>query len=249
MKAAFILSGQPRFTPDIIDIFNRVQNVDKADIYAVFWKSEWANTADEAKDRLEKILPANWTLAKVEVVEDPEFILPQGTINLPPPEPENIAWWYKRNWSQFHGIKMAFDLIPPDIYDVVVRIRGDCSPSNVIDFKSLDLKDDNVIVASNTLGWPDYPFNDQFFLGNYKTMKKFWSNIDNFQELVKLSDPKWFKNPHGPWKGEWLNGTFLRISGMTCSKGPFSVRMNTYGRSKFTDKHYHHGIAPDPTEK
>ena len=133
---------------------------------------------------------------------------------------------------------------------MVARFRVDCSFDRELDFSTLHPTKEIIIPNNPGMGWPDMPFTDQFFVGKYDPMMKLLSLGDptQFPSYVQLSDSQWYANPHGTWRGEWLFGTFLKHNNMPVSKGDFAIQMNTYGRSKFTDKHYHHNVASDPTE-
>lgn len=248
MKAAAILSGQPRFTPDLTNLFDQLQGFDQIDLYILLWKSPWAESEDVGREKFEKILPKHWTVAKIQIVDEPDYVLPDNAPSLESPRPENVAWWYQRSYSQCIGMWMAASLVPPDQYDMLIRLRGDCSLDQVVNFANID-SGDNIIMPDNALGWKDHPFNDQFFAGSYKSMMTLFNCMSELHRYIPISDPNWATEPHGKWRGEWLIGTFLRETGLKTQRGPFSVRMNTYGRSAFTDKHHHHGVAPDPTSQ
>jgi hypothetical protein len=248
MKAAFVAGGQPRFTPDILDIFRQVKGVTKADIFMVLWKSDWAVDEEIGRKKIERILPGHWNLAQLKIIDEPNYLLPEDAPTLDPPRPENVAWWYKRCFNQNYSLSLAADLIANNDYDVITRFRGDSSLDTNLDYSTLTIDDKIIIPNDANSGWPDLPFSDLFFLGRPDLMKKFFSLGKEFPKYVKIADPNWFQNPVGSWRGEWLSGTFLKHNNMSVVKGPFRARLNTYGRSRFTDKHFHHQIAPDPTE-
>lgn len=249
MKVAFVGGGQPRFTPDLLDFFKQVKGVQQADIYLVIWKSEWATNDDQARKKITRILPQNWRLREIRIVDEPDYILPDDAPLLDPPKPINVAWWYKRCYNQCYSLSLAADLLDPNEYDLISRFRGDSSLDRELDLTTL-ANNDKIIIPNNAgSGWPDYPFSDLFFIGNTTSMMTYFQLGKEFPKYVKISDPNWFNNPEGSWRGEWISGTYLKHKNISCVKGPFNVRLNTYGRSRFTDKHYHHGIAPDPTEQ
>jgi hypothetical protein len=90
MKVALLTGGQPRFTPDFINVLNQLQGFDSADIYMCLWKSDWAYTDDQARVKIEKVLPSRYNLAKIKIVEQPQYTLPPHTLDLPIEEPENV---------------------------------------------------------------------------------------------------------------------------------------------------------------
>ena len=104
MKVAFVTAGQPRFTPNFTDLVTQVKGVDSVDLYSVFWKTEWADNDATAREKLSKILPSNWNISVCKVVNEPNYVLPEVPISLEEPSPENILWWYKRCFSQCHGL-------------------------------------------------------------------------------------------------------------------------------------------------
>lgn len=248
MKVAFVGGGQPRFTPDILDLFYQLKGIDQADIYMVLWKSVWAEDEALGRSKIEKILPPHWNLAGLRIVDEPDYILPKNSPSLEPPQPENVSWWYKRCFNQAYSLFLASELMPRNTYDVITRFRGDVSLDNYLDYRSLSVGDDIIIPENASSGWPDFPFSDLFFIGNENSMTKFFSLGKFFPDYITIADPNWHQNPQGSWRGEWLSGTFLKHNNIKTIKGPFNCRMNTYGRSRFTDKHYHHPIAKDPTE-
>ena len=130
MKVALLTGGQPRFTPDFIKVLNQLQGFDSADIYMCLWKSDWAYTDDQARVKIEKVLPSRY--------------------------------------NEFPGI-------------------------------------------------------------------------------VPESDPVWETVSHGSWSLEHLMGTYFKKYQRPYRLGTFNHFINTQGRSAFTDKHYHHGVVPDPT--
>lgn len=248
MRVAFVGGGQPRFTPDILDLFQQLQGIDCADIYMTLWRTNWAEDDYTARKKIERILPKHWNLASIIVIDEPVYSFPEGTPSLELPRPENVAWWYKRCFNQAYSMALSADMINPKDYNAVTRFRGDSSLDCYLNYKSLPI-DDRIIIPNNaTSGWPDYPFLDLFFIGNTDSMMKFFTLGKNFKEYVLLADPNWHQNPIGSWRGEWLSGTFLKHNNIKTVKGPFNCRMNTYGKSRFTDKHHHLPIAKDPTE-
>jgi hypothetical protein len=246
MRAAVILSGQPRFTPDLTDLFNQLQGIVQIDLFMVLWKSPWAEDEATARTKFEKILPSHWSIAELKLIDEPDCILPDNAPDLGEPKSENVAWWYQRQYSQCIGMWLTASLIPKDQYDILIRVRGDCSLDSAVNFQEIDFGN-KIIMPNNALGWPDHPFNDQFFAGSYSSMMTLFTCMSDLPRYIPISDPNWANAPHGKWRGEWLIGTFLRLTGLETMRGPFNVRMNTYGRSAFTDKHFHHGIAQDPT--
>jgi len=71
MKIALITGGQPRFTPDFITLMNQLKGFELADIYMTLWTSDWATDENIARSKVEKILPTNYRLSKIQIVEEP----------------------------------------------------------------------------------------------------------------------------------------------------------------------------------
>jgi hypothetical protein len=68
-------------------------------------------------------------------------------------------------------------------------------------------------------------------------------------QWVPICDPQWHSSPEGTWRGEFLSAVYMRSNGLNRVRGDFCHNINTFGRSRYTDKHYHHGIAQDPTQQ
>ena len=246
MKVALLTGGQPRFTPDFINVLNQLQGFDSADIYMCLWKSDWAYTDDQARVKIEKVLPSRYNLAKIKIVEQPQYTLPPHTLDLPIEEPENVRWFYKRRFGQAMALTLTFDLIEQD-YDVMVRFRLYGRIGDMLDISQIDLTGGIVMPNNSTAGHEWAKLNDQFAVGYHNDMK-FYCNIGNeFPGIVPESDPVWETVGHGSWSLEHLMGTYFKKYQRPYRLGTFNHFINTQGRSAFTDKHYHHGVVPDPT--
>ena len=248
MKVALITGGQPRFTPDFVTVLSQIQGIESADIYMNLWNSNWATTEDEGRQKVENILPPNYKLAKLKLVDQPVYELPAHTTVLEPPYPENVQWCYKRRLGQIQSLSMAFDLIDQD-YDAIIRFRLDGSLDRPIDVSQFDLANNDMIMPEPRVGRMDFPICDQFFIGTYKGAKFFCDLAKEFNKYVLLSDPNWENNPHGTWSLEHIIGTYYLNNDKCIAAGNFRTHINTSGRSQYTDKHYHHKITVDPTNK
>lgn len=249
MNIALFYGGMPRFTPDFPLFMSRLKGFDRADLYLNIWKTDWAETDDLARIKIEKILPPKFNLSKIRIVEELPYELPAHKLNHPPPAPENIRWQYKRQISQWRGTKMAFNLIDQD-YDVIVKFRPDGCLMEDFDVSILDLKNNDLIFPNYArAGWDDYKVCDVLWFGNKQGMEFITKLADFHEELVPISDPLWEYNRHGSWTSEFLMGTYMKAheKKLALAKCRFQINL-TAGRSKYTDKHYHHPIAPDPTE-
>jgi len=246
MKVALITGGQPRFTPDFINVLNQLQGFDTADIYMCLWSSEWATTDDQARAKIEKVLPPRYKLAKVEIVEQPQYVLPLHSIELPVESPENVRWFYKRRFAQAIALTLTFDLINQD-YDAVVRFRLDGRLGNSLDLSKQDLTREIILPANSLAGHEWAKINDQFAIASQAEMKFYCGIGKEFPNIVSESDPLWETNSHGQWSLEHLMGMYYKKYQKSYRLGNFEHYINTQGRSRFTDKHYHHGIVEDPT--
>jgi hypothetical protein len=248
MKIALITGGQPRFTQDFITLLSQVKGFESADIYMNLWNSDWATNEEVARQKVERILPPNYKLAKLKLVDQPLYQLPPHTISLAPPEPENIQWWYKRKLGQIQSLSMAFDLLEQE-YDAVIRFRLDGCLNQTIDVSQFNLIDNDIIMPNPRVGRADFPICDQFFISTYNGAKFFCDLAKDFNKYVILSDPNWATNAHGTWSLEHIIGTYYLTNKKQVGHSNFSTLINTSGRSRYTDKHYHHAITSDPTNK
>ena len=247
MKIALIAAGQPRFTPDFIIFMNQLHGFDSADFYFNFWSSSWATDTTDARQKIEKILLPNYKLAKIEIKDQPPYELPPHTLYHPPEHPQNLHWWYKRRIGQWQSIQMAFNLIEQE-YDMIIKFRLDGCLFNPLDVSTLDLKNNDLLFQDYArCGFDDAKVCDLFSVGTHKGMKFFCSLADHWKDLVPVCDPLWEQIPEGTWSCEHVLGTYMKQSNVQQTFGDFKFHINGRGRSRFTDKHYHHMIVPDPT--
>jgi hypothetical protein len=253
MKIALITGGQPRFTYDFVSLMSQIKGFESADLYMALWKTDWANTNEEAEHKIKKILLPNYNLSRVQLVDEPEIKLPPHDVVFDPPRPQNLLWWYKRTFCQAMGLSLAFDLVDKD-YDLIIRFRLDGSLDRDVILPQLDFVNyDLVLPAGPNSGFNNDPINDQFAIGTRKGMEIYGKVGKEFTELVPLSDPHWqgdgkvLKAETWTWGLEHLLSTLFNKYNVKRTSGDFNTSINTYGRSKFTDKHFHHRIGNDPT--
>jgi hypothetical protein len=247
MKIALIAAGQPRFTLDFIAFMQQLHGFDTADLYFTFWNSEWAKDETEGRNKIEKILLPNYQLAKLQLINQPEYQMPICAMDHPPAEPENIRWQWKRRIGQWKSIQMAFNLIDQD-YDLIIRFRPDGRLFDPLDVRTVNVKDADLLCQDyGRCGFDDYRINDMFFAGTYSGVKLFVDVADHFKDLVPKCDPNWEHNPHGNWSSEHILGIYMKSQNKKQVFGNFKFNINWSGRSRFTDKHYHHLISQDPT--
>lgn len=248
MRVALIAAGQPRFTPDFLIFLNQLKGFDHGDLYFNFWTSPWAATEEEGINRVSRIIPKHYSIKKLKIVDQPEYELPKHSLKHLPPQPENIHWHYKRRIGLWQSLQMAFNLIEED-YDVIVRYRLDGCLEENLDLSKLDLKNNELLFpATNRHGFDDFKICDLFAVGTYTGMKFYCDFADYFRDLVPIADPFWEYNGHGTWSSEHVLSLYMKKFNKQQVIGDFRFNINRLGRSKFTDKHYHHPIVQDPTE-
>jgi hypothetical protein len=249
MKVALFYGGMPRFTPDFLLFMRRLNGFDQADLYMNLWKTDWAENNDVARKKIEKILSPCYNLVKVNVIDEPAYQLPPHKLYHPDPAPENIKWLYKRQIAQWRGNKFAFDLIDQE-YDAYIKFRPDGSFLDDVDISLLDLKNNELIFPDyGRAGWDDFRTCDLLWFGNKEGSKFITRLADVHDELIPVSDPNWELDRHGTWTSEFLMGTYMKLHNKKFAIADCKFHINlTSGRSRYTDKHYHHPIAIDPTE-
>jgi hypothetical protein len=253
MKIALVYGGQPRFTYDFLDLMSRLKGFDSAHLYMVLWKSNWAISNEQAIERIRRVLKPNFSIGKIKVIDTPQVEYPDNVGHLSKASPQNTLWWYDRGFFQTIGTSLAFDLIQDD-YDLVIKFRGDGSVDREVDLKKYDFEKTPILLPNNgKCGFADFKVNDQFAIGTQEMMKFYCSLGKEYKNLVPQSDPRWnesddVRGATCSWGVEHLIGYRYKKNNIPLYDGDFGVCLNTYGRSKFTDKHYHHNIAKDPTE-
>lgn len=254
MKIALITGGQPRFTECFIRLMDQLEGFSQADLFLALWNSDWASTEADAENKISKILKSKYSLAKVKLFDQPKPDLPSTKLNHPPAEPENIRWWYYRRHNMWTGLKLAFDLIDGN-YDVVVRFRLDGMLDKNVNLNNLNIQQNNLILPNwPRNGFQDRPINDQFAIGSQELIGKYTDLAKEYSKYVIMSDPNWETNGHGTWAGEHVLQTYLENNKIQYTLGDFKSLLAgaagtpVVGRSKYTDRHYHHSILPDPTK-
>lgn len=251
MKVALIAGGQPRFTDCFKILLDQLTGFDSADLYFSFWKTDWADNETVAREKIVRILTPEYKLKKVNVCDQPILDLPPHRLNHSPPTPENIRWWFLRRAGMWQSLRMAYNLIDEN-YDIVIRCRVDGMLDKNIDLRTFDCN--NLILPSwPRNGFSHHPINDQFAIGNLQTMDLYTKLGDKYCEYVVKSDPRWEENGHGTWAGEHVLVTYLEDINQKYILGDFKSLITgaagcpIMGRSKYTDRHFHHSILPDPT--
>jgi len=248
MKIAMFTGGQPRFTEDFLTLLKQLSGFESADLYIALWKSDWVTNEEEGVRKINKILPTPYKLAKLSIIDEPHCELPPHTLNHPPEEYTNIRWWYRRRRGQLLSLSYAFDLIDKP-YDAYVRFRLDGCLDKNLDISTLDLTNNEFIMPGWPLcGYPGRKLCDQFSVGTYEGMKFFCNLGKQVNKFITISDPQWEHNEHGNWSPEHLIATYYDYYNKKIALGNFGAVLNSRGRSRYTDKHYHHPIVSDPTD-
>jgi hypothetical protein len=248
MKIALVAAGQPRFTPDFITFMRQLKGFDEAHLYFYFWNSDWSKSTQEAKEKIEKILLPNYQLAGIDLGEQPPYQLPSHSLEHLPAKPENIHWWFKRRLGMWQSLQRSYNLIKDD-YDMIIKFRLDGRLFNDLDLRTLDVTNNDILFSNHGLaGFNDFKVSDLFSVCNKKGADLYFNCADHFVNLVPICDPTWELNGHGTWSSEHVFGRYLQMNGMKQPVfGDFKFHINWNGRSKYTDKHYHHPVLPDPT--
>ncbi len=251
MKIAMIAGGQPRFTAEFLELLKQLQGFDSADLYVTFWTTDWVDSLEEGYSKISSVLPERYKLAKLQIVDQPRNELPVHTKEHPPAEPENVRWAYNRRHGMWASTKMSFDMIDQD-YDVYIKFRPDGMLTCNVDIKELDL-------INNELIYPNYPRNgtpgeeicDQFVIGTKKGMEFYCDLINHFKRYVPLVSRVWEDDIH-TWASEHILAYHIKENNKQQVLGNFGHILAgapgalTQGRSRFTDKHYHHPIIEGP---
>jgi hypothetical protein len=251
MKIAMIAGGQPRFTSEFLELLTQLQGFDSADLYLTFWTTDWVNSVEEGVSKIKSILPPKYNLVRLNIVDQPERNLPPHQKEHPPAEPENVRWAYKRRTGMWISTKMSFDMIEGQ-YDAYIKFRPDGMLSGPLDLGKLDL-------VNNELIYPAWPRNgkpgeeicDQFVVGTESGMRFYCDMINHFDKYIPVVSSNWEDDIH-TWASEHLLAQHLKENNKPQSLGDFGHILAgipgsvTPGRSRFTDKHYHHPIIPGP---
>lgn len=247
MNIAMIASGQPRFTKEILKLFEQLKGFNQAHLYLTFWSSDWSRDANDAAGKIEKILPSNYEIAKLQILDQPPYELPPHKKHHPSEQYPNVRWAYKRRIGMWLSTKLSFSLIT-DHYDIVLKFRPDGMLTNDLNIDQLDF-------STNDLLFPNFPKHgapgkeicDQFVIGTYQGLEFYSSMSDHFREYVPEVYPQWEDNIH-EWASEHILSHHLEINNRVQVTGNYghilagTAGSLTSGRNPFTDNHYHHPI-------
>ena len=246
-----IAGGQPRFTSEFLQLLNQLHGFESADLYLTFWSSDWVSSVEEGVEKIKSILPPKYNLSALQILDQPLRSLPKHDKEHPPAAPENVRWAYKRRVGMWTSTKMSFDMIK-DQYDAYIKFRPDGMLSGSLDLSTLDL-------VNNELIYPAWPRNgkpgeeicDQFVVGTAEGMRFYCDVINHFDRYISKVSTNWEDDIH-TWASEHLLAQHLKEHNKPQPLGGFGHILAgipgavTQGRSRFTDKHYHHPVIPGP---
>jgi hypothetical protein len=245
MKIALIAGGQPRFTDEFLELLNQLSGFDSADLYLTFWTSDWVQTVDEGVAKVSALLPNRYNLAKLQIVDQPDYELPPHVKEHEPEAYPNVRWAYRRRMGMWDSVKRSFDMLEGN-YDVVIRCRPDGKLNTPLEIDKLDLTNNDLIFPNYPRhGHPGKEICDQFAIGTYSGMQFYCSIADKFKEYVPQVFPDWEDNIHF-WASEHLLAHHLHVNNREQIIGNFGHTLSS-GRSRFTDNHFHVPIVRDPT--
>ena len=139
MKVAITIAGLPRFTRDFDDFLEKLKDYDQVDWFFYLWNRpddqfvppNWpANDVDAIRAKLLSNLPANHTIAYLDVHEMPVYNVTR---------PLNTTPWTSLPgvWYMYKGMKLVNEKrieyeMQHGKYDLVIRSRGDISVTQEI---------------------------------------------------------------------------------------------------------------------
>ena len=248
MRVALIAGGQPRFTHEFLVLLSQLQGFDQADLYFSFWNIGWTNDVYEGARRIQTILPEKYRLAKLQIIDQPQYDLPPHRLNHPPEYYPNVHWAYKRRLGMWQSTQMAFNLIDKQ-YDAIIKVRPDGMLEKNLHVDQLDLVNNELVFPLGPVhGIPGHEVCDQFVVGTHDGIKFYSEMADNFGKYVPEVCPQWEEDIHS-WASEHILGYHLAVNGKKQTRGDFyhilagTSPAVTKGRSQYTDNHYHHPVV------
>jgi hypothetical protein len=214
-----------------------------------FWNSSWAQSEDEARRKIEKILEPKYNLSKIQLIDFPSYELPPAKKNHEPAKEHNIRWFYERRLGMWKSLSLAFDSIDQD-YDIYIRFRPDGRLEDSLDLQTINLKDHDLVMPSFPRhGYNWYPICDQLAIGTKQGMKIYCDLINHMNEYIPDICSYWEDNGHD-WASEYLlTHHLVTVNKVKMDVGTYKSILAPYGRSKFTDNHIGLPIAQDPTDE
>jgi len=237
MKAAILISGQPRFTREFDEFLFKLTGYDHLDFFFYLWDSKasdsefipttWPDTLEGIKSKILSNLPPNSNIARLEIVAQPEYS-PTKEYNLTP-------WTNASNmWRMFYGIKQVNQLREDwekahGEYDLVIRARPDVGLGNMLDLKEskeyLNLNPDAILVPNNHRHGINISINDMIGIGSSSTMSIYARVFDHLDQ---------YHDDRVSYHNETLLGHHLNVNNIKYPANNINVVFREY-------HHPHHG--------
>lgn len=245
MKIALVTGGQPRFTQAFPIFLSQLKGVTQVDLYFHFFENDWTMDEEEARRRIEPLLPESFNIKKLVIKPRPPWQLPPHKLSHTSDESQSIRWYYYRATSQFLSLNLAFNLIEEE-YDAVVRYRLDGRLDQSIDVGSLDLSRGTLFPSNNNHGTTGREICDQFCIGKQDDMRFYFDFINHYDEYILETCSYWEVFFHH-WSPEHLLGWHYRKNNKSINHGNFQVVVKREGRSLYDDHNHHNPVGQDPT--
>jgi hypothetical protein len=237
MRAAVLISGQPRFTREFDDFLSNLKNYDQLDFFFYLWNVKagenefvtpsWPNSADSIQSKIKNNLPPNSTIIKLEIVDQPEY--------KPTKEYKLTPWTNPINmWLMFYGIKQVNRLreeweTKQGAYDLVIRARPDVGISSPLDLRHtkvfIDQNPNCVIIPNNHRHGIGIAVNDMIGIGSGPTLSTYAKVFDHLNQ---------YHDSGVPYHNETLLGHHLNVNGIQYPATDINVVFREY-------HHPHHG--------
>ena len=194
MKAAILISGQPRFTREFDEFLSNLTEYDQLDFFFYIWDTKasdsdfipptWPETLKDIRSKILSNLPPNSNIVKLEIVPQPEYN-PTKEYNLTP-------WTNASNmWRMFYGIKKVNQLREDweavhGTYDLVIRARPDVGITAPLSLKEskeyIDLNPNSILVPNNHRHGIGIAINDMIGIGSSTLMSTYARVFDHLDE-------------------------------------------------------------------
>ena len=201
MKAAVLISGEPRFCAEFDQLVDTLKGFDQIDWYFYLWErsqnthnqvavsNSWLNVSGEdwAKETIQNNLPQGHRVAGLELVDQTQFQFP----NRPHPSyvnPRNIWIMYQGNYGAY---KMIDD---PNSYDLIIRARPDVNLDREVDLQEVKRRLEQNPNSIFSGGWATgngygYKINDWVGMGLPNTMNTYCDLINRMEQYANEGIP------------------------------------------------------------
>jgi hypothetical protein len=237
MKAAVLISGQPRFTRELDDFLKNLINYDQLDFFFYLWNAtagenefitpSWPNSVEGIRAKISANLPPNSNIIKLEIVDQPTYN--------PTKEYKLTPWTNANNmWLMFYGIKKVNQLreeweAEHGNYDLVIRARPDVGIDKPLDLKYtkefINQNPNYIIMPNNHRHGIGIAVNDMIGVGAGSTMSVYSNVFDHLDQ---------YHDSNVPYHNETLLGHHLNVNGIQYPATDITVVFRQY-------HHPHHG--------